>query len=89
MIGQPFKIIEGPIRFWHFTTFIYVFQIQLGQSDRGLVESIITSADCQTTALYLINIWQMSWQSHTLHHDQNKHPTENFFDSICSKFIKV
>jgi hypothetical protein len=20
----------------------------------------------------------MSWQSHTLHHDQTKHPTENF-----------
>ena len=33
----------------------------------------------------IINIWQMSWQSHTLHHDQTKHPTENFISQILSK----
>jgi hypothetical protein len=37
------------------------------------------------TLQYLINIWQMSWQSHTLHHDQTKHPTENFISQILSK----
>ena len=34
---------------------------------------------------YLINIWQMSWQSHDLHHDQTKHPTEKFISQILSK----
>ena len=33
----------------------------------------------------LNNIWQMSWQSHTLHHDQTKHPTENFISQNLFK----
>ena len=28
----------------------------------------------QKNQVNLINIWQMSWQSHNLHHDQTKHP---------------
>ena len=35
--------------------------------------------------IHLINNWQMSWQSHDLHHDQTKHPTENFISQILSK----
>ena len=31
-----------------------------------------------TNVIYLIDIWQMSWQSHDLNHDQTKYPTENF-----------
>jgi hypothetical protein len=34
---------------------------------------------------YLINIWQMSWRSHDLHHDQTMHPTANFISLILFK----
>ena len=33
----------------------------------------------------LINNRRMSWQSHTLSHDQNKHPIENFISQTLSK----
>ena len=34
---------------------------------------------------YLINIWQMSRQSHDLNHDQSKHSTENFISQNLFK----
>ena len=34
---------------------------------------------------FLINIWQMSWQSHNLNHDQTKHPIENFISQNLFK----
>ena len=36
--------------------------------------------------IYLINIWQMSWWSHNLNHDQTKRPTENF---ISQNLLKI
>ena len=39
----------------------------------------------QISLTYLINIWQMSWQSHNLNQDQTKHPTENFISQNLFK----
>ena len=40
------------------------------------------------TTCYLINIWQMSWWSHNLNHDQTKHPTENFISQNLFKIYQ-
>ena len=42
------------------------------------------TADC-----YLINIWQMSWWSHNLNHNQTKHPTENIISQHLFKIHLV